>query len=130
MIAFLFVFSVGDLTAQQNQRWKVVATEDDYERESILLRRDTESLRSLGMLVLGILLISVLSAYKRFRRTSQISSEVVKQLQDKRQHLLKELASLDEQHAHEKSWEHACLTERKRLKQELVELTVLCKIPS
>lgn len=91
---------------------------------------ETRALMWLGVFLLGILLFEVLQAYKHQQTPSKMSQAVLQQLQEKRRQLFQEIALLDDQFARGDIEKRIYTVERKRCKQRLVELTILCKIPS
>lgn len=88
---------------------------------------DTAPLFWLGLILLGILLLAVLQAYKSRRAALLVSQEVLQQFQKERQQLLQKIALLDDQYADGAIEESVYISARKHHKQQIVELTLLCK---
>ena len=111
-----------DLPAQQLQSETSPSPEAvQYDKQK---RNDTASLLYLGLIFLGLLLFGVMRGYKHAQKTGQISQDVPGDLQHERQQLLRYIANLDDQYAQGMLQEHAYSSERNRIKQQLVELTI------
>lgn len=131
---FLFIVGIVLLpltVAGQNQGWKSDSSElltvevSGYEEN--LQQRDAEQLRWIGMIFLGILALLGLQIYKRCVKSGQCSQEDITTLRKQRQLMLTELARLDQQYALGNIPESRYLGERRRRKQQLMELTILCQ---
>jgi cell division protein FtsB len=88
---------------------------------------DTLPLLYLGLILLGILAFGVLRGYQRIQKSAPRSQDVLVQRQQERQRLLQEIADLDDQYAQGMIEKQAYCSERQRIKQRLVELTIQCK---
>lgn len=87
-------------------------------------RDDTTPLLYLGLIFLGLLLFGVMRGYKHVQNAKQISQDVPGHVQPERQRLLEYIANLDDRYAQRILPEHAYFSERNRIKQRLVELTI------
>jgi hypothetical protein len=89
---------------------------------------DTVPLRSLGLILLGILLFGVLQIYKQRQQRAQIAQETLRRSQHERQQLLADVAQLDDHYAQGMIAEQSYSAKRTQLKQQVVALTIQCKI--
>ena len=91
-------------------------------------RNDTVPLQSLGLILLGILLFGVLQIYKQRQQRAQIVQKTLRRSQQERQQLLAAIAQLDDHYAQGMIAEQSYSAKRNQLKQQLVALTIQCKI--
>jgi hypothetical protein len=88
---------------------------------------DTVPLRSLGLILLGILLFGALQIYQQRQQRAQIAQETLRRSQQERQQLLADVAQLDDHYAQGMIAEQPYSVKRTQLKQQLVALTIQCE---
>ncbi|MDY0093024.1 MAG: hypothetical protein RBT80_10030 [Candidatus Vecturithrix sp.] len=132
--AFLIAaFALFPLTITgQGQSWKLAPDgrltieSPGYKEEQ--QQCDTEQLRWVSLILVGILVLLGLRMYTGRTKSGQFSQEEITILRKQRLLMIQELARLDQQYALGNMPESLYSTERRQYKQLLTELTILCKI--
>ena len=89
------------------------------------LPADAAPLLSVALILLGMLFWGAWRGYRELRKLARPSHESLVQRQQERQQLLRAVADSDDRHAQGLLPPPAYFSERQRLKQRLVELTML-----
>lgn len=95
--------------------------------KSVQAKERVNTLPWLGLILFGCFLLAGKRAYTQICPKHSISANDVRQLREARQRLLQTLAELDEKYESGRLDKQAYTIERTRRKQQLVELTALCK---
>jgi hypothetical protein len=120
--------TVGVVAQQTQQNFSVMQAENSAELLQPERYHSTVPLLCLGLLLLGILLLVGLQAYKQLFRSSSFPQKFLGQLRQERQRLFRELARLDDLFVQKKIEEKRYVVERERYKRQLIELTRLCEL--
>ncbi|MCP4405477.1 MAG: hypothetical protein GY801_50270 [bacterium] len=95
--------------------------------ESAQANEQVSALPGLGFILFACFLLAGKRAYTQIWRKNSMSAKDAQQFREARQRALQELAELDEKYESGQLGNPGYMFARKRRKQQLVELTVLCE---